>query len=290
MDELEGFLVKLSGEFKELYALFCEILKEEKTAEDDILIEKGFIIRHYSLNYANINLSRLDRLVFELERILGLEASLQEQLAEHANLLSKTESEYFIIRKKRLHADLLSKELKEALYYSNLMINRIKQLKKMLEEGLRLHQKTLGKDTEMFFASFEHISNKVLRFIHFLEQFTEKALSFEKKAYLPQPRVYGRAMSSNEFKKTIALNCLSSAKDPTPVFDAPASVINKISSLSKDRMKNFFAQIGVEGAIHIVFFQTKVKPVNFDRPIPQSNGLREYKLPAAINIEILEAA
>ncbi|MDP3728212.1 MAG: hypothetical protein Q8R18_02040 [bacterium] len=290
MEELENFLTKLYNEFKESEALLHGILKEEKKLEEDILTKKGFIIRSYSLNYSKIDLSQLDKLLSELERILSFEVVLQEQLNEHVVSLNKIEAEYSKITKKRLHSDLLQKELKDVLDYFNLMITRIKQLKKMLEDGLRLHPKALGRDTEIFFASFEQIANKILRFVHFLEQFTRNILLFEREAYYPEPRTYGRAMSSHEFKETISSKCLSSGKDPTPVFDAPAFVINRINSMPKDEIKNFFAQIGVEVAIHIVFFRTKIKPVNFDRPIPQSNGLREYKFPKGIDIELLEAA
>ena len=97
-------------------------------------------------------------------------------------------------------------------------------------------------------------------------------------------------MASHEYKKTVAEKKLSSSKDPTPVFDAPRSVIAKIKAMSKDQMKTFSGQIGVVGGINVVFFQTRLKPVNHDNPIPQSNGLREYKFPKGIEVEILEAA
>ena len=58
--------------------------------------------------------------------------------------------------------------------------------------------------------------------------------------------------------------------------------------MSKDQMKKFFDQSGVFGGVNVVFFQTRLKPVNHDNPIPQSNGLREYKFPKGVEIQILE--
>lgn len=290
MEEAEIFLVNLLNEFRGLEALLHRILKEEKRTEEDILDKKGFIIKRYFLNYSKIDLSQLDKILFELERIKNLEVGMQEQLIKHLGSIKQIEKGYKELRKKKLHSDLLQRELKDILYYSNLMITRVRQLRGMLKEGLKLHKKSLGKDTEIFFASFEHISNKILRFIHFLEQLTNKILAFEKEAYYPKPRMYGRAMASAEFKRTIKSKCLSSWKDPIPVFDAPVFVRNRIRVMSKDNLKTFFTQVGVKGGVHVVFFQTKVKPYNYDRPIPQSNGLREYKFPKDMNIEILEAA
>lgn len=290
MSNVQVFYVNLLNEFKRVESLLIELLKKEKIMEDDILVKRGFIIKKYILNYSKINLSQLDKLLFELERIIGIEVHLYEQLDQHSDLIGQLEKEYLEITKSRLHSDLLLKELKEVLHYSKLMTTRIKQLRTMLEEGVELHKKQLGKDIEIFFASFEHIANKILKFIHFLEQLTNKILNFEQEAYYPESRAYGRAMSFQEFKKTFNLKRLSSGKDPTPVFDASTSVVRQIKSMTKDQLKNFFAQVGVEGAAKVIFFKTKVKPFNHDRPIPQSNGLREYKFPQGMSIEILEAA
>lgn len=266
------------------------ILKEEKAIEEEVLVENGFIIKRFSLNYGKINLPSLSQLLSEFEKVLSLEVSLQDQLTKHIVSLNKIEYEYNKMTKKILHSDLLQNELNDVLRYSNLMITRIKQLRKILEEGLKLHPKVLGEKNKIFFASFEHIANKILRSIHFLEQLTRKILLFESEAYYQDSRTYGRAMSSYEFKETIKSKFLRSGKDPTPVFDAPASVRNRINSMSKDEIKNYFVEIGVEGVTHVIFFRTNIKPINFDGSISQSNGLREYKFPLGIDIEILEAA
>lgn len=132
--------------------------------------------------------------------------------------------------------------------------------------------------------------NQIIKFIDLTKQILEKIKKFEETAYYPEPRTYGRAMSLKEFKETEKNNCLSSPKDPTPVFDAPASTMNKLLSMTKDERKNFFSSIGVVGGTIIVFFQTRLKPINYDRPIPQSNGLKEFKFSKNTSVEIISKA
>lgn len=290
MAEIEHFLQYLQEHFRELEVLLRKILKEEKSVHDEVLIKKGFIIHSYSLNYNAINLDVLSEILAELENVLKREVQLQEDLEKHSGELNDIERDFEIIAKKRLHTDLLMTYLKEALYYCGLMITRIKQLKEMLRDGIKLHPKSLPEKTEIFFASFDNVGTNILKFIRFLEQLTQKIVNFEKEAYYPEPRMYGRAMAYHEYKKMLSERRLSSSKDPTPVFDAPRTVITRIKSMSKDQMKTFFGQIGVVGGMNVVFFQTRLKPVNYDNPIPQSNGLREYKFPKGIEVEILEAA
>ncbi len=290
MAEVEHFLQYLQEQFRELEVLLTKILKEEKSIHDDVLMKKEFIIHSYYLNYSAINLDVLSEILAELENLLKREVQLQEDLEKHSRELDDIERDYEAIAKNKFHTNLLEKYLNEAFYYSTLMITRIKQLKVMLQDGIKLHKTSLPKETEMFFASFENVGTKILRFVRFLEQLTQKIINFEKEAYYPEPRTYGRVMAFHEYKKTLAKKKLSSSKDPTPVFDAPRSVIAKVKAMSKDQMKTFFGQIGVVGGINVVFFQTTLKPVNHDHSIPQSNGLREYKFPRGIKVEILEAA
>jgi hypothetical protein len=290
MAEIEHFLQYLQEQFRELEVLLIKILKEEKSVHCEVLMKKGFIIHSYSLNYSAVNLDVLSEILAELENVFKRKVQLQEDLEKHSRELDDIERDFETITKKKLYTYLLIKYLKEALYYCELMITRIKQLKTILQDGMKLHQKSLPKETEMFFASFENVGTKILKFIRFLEQLTQKIISFEKEAYYPEPRTYGRAMASHEYKKTLSEKKLSSSKDPTPVFDAPRSVIAKIKSMSKDQIKTFFSQIGVVGGMNVVFFRTRLKPVNHDHPIPQSNGLQEYKFPIGIEVEILEAA
>lgn len=290
MPEIKNFLSYLQEQFKELELLLTKILKEEKSLHDEILVEKGFIIHSYSLNYNAINLETLAKIGAELESVLQKEVELQEELEEHTAELRNFEQDYRAVYKSKLETSLLAKFLKEALYYCKLMIKRAKQLQIMLQEGMKFHKKSLPKETEIFFASFEHIGNKIMRFIHILKQLTEKLNNYQTAAYYSENRTYGRAMASAEYDKTVATETLSSSKNPTPVFDATRTVTAQIKAMSRDKRKDFFGKIGVIGGFNVVFFQTKLKPINHDRPIPQTNGLREYKFPRGIKVEILEAA
>ena len=139
----------------------------------------------------------------------------------------------------------------------------------------------------MFFASIENIANRIIRFVHYMDQIIVRLSKFEVAAYFPQPRTYGRAMSKAEYENTLNTGHLSCGKDPTPVFDAPPAVVERLSRMSRDQLKNFFAVIGVVGAVHLVLFRTRRKPINYGRPIPQSNGLREYKFPRGMRIQIV---
>jgi len=289
MAEIEHFLKHLQEQFRELEVLLIKILKKEKSIHDKVLMKKGFIIHSYSLNYSAINLDVLSKILEELENILKKEVQLHEDLGKHSKELNNIEIDSETIAKKKLHTNLLEEYLKEVLYYCELFITRIKQLRAMLQDGIKLHKKSLPEETEIFFASFENVGTKILKFVGYLEQLTQKIINFEKEAYYPKPKTYGRAMASHEYKKTLENNKLSSSKDPTPVFDAPRSVIDKIKSMSKDQMKTFFGQIGVVGGMNVVFFQNRLKPANHDNPISQSNCLREYKFPKGIEVEILEA-
>lgn len=290
LGELEKFLIKLHNEFEELEGSFYAILKVKKDLEKDILIEKGFLIKKYSLDYGRVDLSKLDKLISELKRILSFEITLQEQLAGKDVLFKKFEFEYNDVFGKSMHTELLQNELKEVLYHSNLMVTRIEQFESMIEEGLKLRQSSLGENTKIFFASFENVANKILRFIQFLEQITKEVLYFYVIDYFPAPKNYGRAMAVDEFKETISEKKLSSEKDLIPVFDATKDVKKRIKAMTKDERKDFFGQIGVEGAIHVVFFETKIKPINWKTPIKQTNGLREYKFHKGMNIENIEVA
>ena len=237
MAEVEHFLRYLQEQFRELELFLTKILKEEKSIHDDVLVKKGFIIHSYSLNYSAVNLSVLNGILAKLENVLKKEVQLQEALEKQSDELENIERDFETITKKKLHINLLAKYLKETLYHCELMITRIKQLKSMLQDGIKLNKKSLPKETEMFFASFENVGNKIFRFVRFLEQLTQKIVNFKMVAYYPEPRTYGRVMAPPEYKETLARKKLSSSKDPTPVFDASRSVIAKIKSMSISKTK-----------------------------------------------------
>ena len=288
MADIKQFLQYLKEQFKESESSLINVLKEEKELHDSTLTKKGIIIHKYTLNYEAINAGALSEISANLENLLKKEAQLQEELYKHSGELDSIEEAYEKFSKKNLHAKLLEKYLKDGLYYCKMMITRIKQLNAILHDGTKLHKKSLPKETEMFFASFENIGSEILKFVRLSEQIIQNIIIFERDAYYPTPKTYGRAMAPREYKETIENKRLSSSKDPTPVFDAPKPVISNIKTLPKDELKDFFSQIGVVGAVRVVFFETRLKPLNYDTPIPQSNGLREYKFPKNIEVAIRE--
>ncbi|MBR9676377.1 hypothetical protein GOV05_05195 [Candidatus Woesearchaeota archaeon] len=290
MYRTKEFLAWMIADFKQIKNALSNILSAEQKVHDDILVKKGFVIKRHSLRYDKINTNLIRRIRGEVEKIKNNESQLLNEVSKRKKSFVQVEESYKQTRGKKLHLLSIKKELKEVLHYTDLLITRLRQAEELLSEGLKLHKKNVPKNVEVFFASFEHITNKVLRFIDYLDQVSHNALVFESQAFYQEPRTYGRIMSTPEYKKTVRHDSLSSNKDPTPVFDAPRKVIDNILSMNKDQLKNFASQIGVTGGVKVVFFRTRLKPVNHDRPIPQSNGLREYKFPKGISVEVLQAA
>lgn len=290
MAEIEDVLKNLSEQLRELHKELIKILKEGKSLQNHVLVKKGFVVHSFSLNYNALDPGKLPKILGELEIVVSKEIELQKYLSGMSEELITLENDYHSISKKRLHASLIYKFLKDLFYYSRLMITRVRQLSEILAGKKRLHEKSLPKNTEIFFASFENVGVKVIRSIRLIEQIVQKIITFEKESYYPNPKTYGRIMSSVEYKKMIDDKRLSSRQDPTPVFDAPRQVMEKMKRMTNDQLKGYFKSIGVRSFDNLVFFRTSLKPINHDRPVPQSNGLREYKFPKGIEIELLEAA
>lgn len=95
---------------------------------------------------------------------------------------------------------------------------------------------------------------------------------------------YGRCMSkqeSKELKKTRKLH--DSSGNLIPVFDSPRSIENKLRGMSMDQLKNHFRKIGVRNAQIVAFFDVSENR-GIVGPIPQKNGLREYKIPEGTRV------
>tara|TARA_Y100000310_G_scaffold339722_1_gene433319 strand:- start:4341 stop:5216 length:876 start_codon:yes stop_codon:yes gene_type:complete len=276
--------------FEALDSFIKKILKEERSIEKTTITKKGFLIKKYSINYSKIDLKKLENISKELEKIIAFEINLYDTINKNKELLKTVKESYETHKGKTLPTELLEVKLKEALNHTNLMKTRIEQLKVMLNEGILLHKSNLGEDTEIFFASITNIANKILEFTSFSKQLIKIVLEYDPKQaeYYGRPRSYGRAMGKDEFKKTIKSKKLFSRGERTPVFDAPPNTIKKIKKMSEDELKNHFNAIGVVGAIKVVFFKTTLKPINAERPIPQSNGEREYIFPKGTDIEIIK--
>jgi|TARA_B100001964_G_C14190020_1_gene580589 hypothetical protein len=290
----QQFILDLHNNFETVRELLINLLKEEETLENNILAKSGFIIKRYSLKVGAINLHGLRELKEELEKVEEIEENIKYRIREAKDYLRIIEREYYVMHKKNLNLKrIFTQTMNNAFQMSRLSIVRITELIKLLIKlgpGLKLHNQNLGEKAERLLMSLEKMTNQILKFINLLEQLSIKIGKFEKNKHYSYPRIYGRAMNQEEFAKTKKDGQLSSSKNQTPVFDAPRSVIVKIKPMSKDQMKTFFGQIGVVGGMNVVFFQTRLKPVNHDNPIPQSNRLREYKFPKGTPIEILLVA
>jgi len=283
-DFLSGFL----DNFSDLEILLKKLLTEEELLKNNILVKSGFIIKSYSVKIEIIDFKFLEELKNEVQNILKIETKLKEDLNNNMVELRKIGRDYFS-RLGNLHLGLLPQYLNNSFDCSRNLFVIFDQLTKLLQINKKLNIKS-GKDTERLIISLENNISQIMKFIELIKQILKKIQNFEKDAYYPEPRTYGRACSLKEFKKMSKENSLSSPKDPTPVFDAPQSTINKILAMSRDDRKNFFSSIGVVGATVIIFFQTRLKPVNFKNPIPQSNGLKEFKFPKNTPIEIIAQA
>ena len=179
-----------------------------------------------------------------------------------------------------------------AFFSSKVAFERVYQLELLSNSGENIKTSRSSK-VKALILSLEKATNQIILFIDILKRLSKTINIFEKKNYYPNPKTYGRAMSPKEEKITIAKEKLSGSPkrqegDLIGVFDSPPAVKRKIESMSKDQKKIFFGSIGVVGATNVLFFQTKLIPKV--GPVPQSNGLIEYKFPKETPVEILKAA
>lgn len=97
---------------------------------------------------------------------------------------------------------------------------------------------------------------------------------------------YGRCMSKEDargLKRTGIL--MDHGSGSVPVFDSPGYVEKRIMGMGRDRLKNYFRDIGVRDANTVVFFETNLRD-GIVGPIGQKNGLREYKIPAGTRVNV----
>ncbi len=117
----------------------------------------------------------------------------------------------------------------------------------------------------------------------FLAQKAEKEPEVE---YYDSPRPYGRYMYKKEkraFERTgfMAGGPRRTRENLVACFGAPKHWRERLNAMSPDQVKTFFWQIRARGG-YLVYFTTNVKPVV--GPVPQSNGLQEYKFPGGIQV------
>jgi hypothetical protein len=95
---------------------------------------------------------------------------------------------------------------------------------------------------------------------------------------------YGRCMSKNEMRQLQRTGELDEGSGGlVPVFDSPRHVEEQMSGMSKDGLRRQFREIGVRNPYAVAFFETDASAVG---PIPQRNGLREFKLPSATPVRV----
>ncbi|MBU0461342.1 MAG: hypothetical protein KJ574_02015 [Nanoarchaeota archaeon] len=284
-----GFAESFYNNFKSLEASLAQLLKQEELMHEHFLVKSGFVIHRHSVKISSLKREELLRLKEEIQNILRRQEILKKDVGDNIRALITFERIHAESMGK-LHARLLPHHLNDALRNAKTSLVRIDELLKLLEKRVKLYTRSDESDAARIILSIERMTNQQIKFISLIKQTAERLRGFKEHTFYETPKMYGRAMSLGEYKKTVKTDCLSSKKDPVPVFDSPVAVTNKVLRMSSDERKDFFGKIGVEGGFKLVFFETRQKPVNADNPIPQSNGLREYKFPAGMPIQILKAA
>ncbi|MBW3020744.1 hypothetical protein KY334_05585 [Candidatus Woesearchaeota archaeon] len=257
--------------------------------KDNFLVKKGFLIKHYVLILSKVNKGELKTLRNHIHDVLNQEKDLEDKIDSFRSDIRKLESIYKKRHKKSLYLDLIFSYLKNSIHNLKIASGRIDFIDEEIEDSYRFHKGSMSEKVSKQIFGLEKVLNQVRHFFQILEEVIKKIEVINQNLFFPEPRTYGRASSIPEYKKCISTSRLASGKDPTPVFDCPDSELHKIKSMSPDERRTFFASIGVEGRIKVVFFRTNLKPVN-PIPITNSNGLREYKFPQGTEIEIFDAA
>jgi hypothetical protein len=95
---------------------------------------------------------------------------------------------------------------------------------------------------------------------------------------------YGRCMSKQEAKELKRTMELHDKESLIPVFDSPKTIENKIREMSMDQLRNYFRRIGVRSPQIVAFFDINENINGIVGPIPQTNGLKEYKIPEGTRV------
>jgi hypothetical protein len=98
---------------------------------------------------------------------------------------------------------------------------------------------------------------------------------------------YGRCLSKQEAKdlrKNGQLN--DSDNSLIPIFNAPEYIQKKLNGMKRDQLKNYFRRIGVRQADTVIFFGMEPNLIEVG-PVPQKNGLNEYKVPSGTPVSTL---
>jgi hypothetical protein len=291
MGKAYNTILRLHKDFEDLRTVLKGFLSEKELLKQNILVKSGLILRRYVLRFDKINTANLDNLRNELRKAAAIENDVRYNIRNIRQELKKVEKAYFAYFDERLHINqIFTRYMNDCFYLSRLMANQTESLARLTGEGAKIHKKASPPKVLRLLESLEKTGNQILKFIDLLEQITRKIGGFEKKKSYASERMYGRVMSRKEYKKTRAKGELigSPAREEGEligVFDCSSSALaNRISSMSEDELKDFFGKVGVVGGVKVIFFRTKLIPSA--GPIPMSNGLKEYKFPKGIPVDI----
>jgi len=265
-------------------------MREEDILANNILTTSGFLIRSYSINQGKVDIEKIKELRSKLAQLKAMEESIVKDLEKGKHVFTKLESEYNAVMARKINfSKILPGSIKDSLYFSGLAVVRCDEIISLIENKTD-KTKFGGREIAKKIVSLQKMLNQVMKTVDALTQIENALNRFKKDSKYDTFKVYGRVMNNKEFKETTSKSSLCSLNNPTPVFDCPSSVEKRILSLNPDERKSFFAVIGVKGGLNIIIFVTNIKPLNADNPINMRNGLKEYKFPRGLPINILKAA
>ncbi len=100
-------------------------------------------------------------------------------------------------------------------------------------------------------------------------------------------KLFGRCLSKKGAKQLERTGVLDAEEPLVPVFDA-TQVVSKLKRMNNDRIKGLFKKIGVRSAQVIEYFTlSSLENVGIVGPIPQTNGLMEYKIPSGTSVNVM---
>jgi len=291
MSEASKGIIKIHNDFEELREFLRDFLRRGELLEKNILVKSGFILRKYSLKVNKVNMDSLNNLIDILKKVIAIENDINYNLDQILEDLKEIERAYNAYLKEKLHiSKIFTQDMNNCFYLSRLMSNQAFALINEIKKGAKVQDKAGVPRVRTLLNSLEKTGNQILKFIDLLEQMIKKIATFETVSFFDNERLYGRAMSKEEYsatrsKKELVGSPKRAEGDLIGVFECTSSKqVERINSMSEDERKNFFGSIGVVGAVKIVFFKTKLKPVT--GPNPQSNGLIERKFPKGTPIII----
>jgi len=285
-----NFAEDISSELSQLKILLRDFIKDEGIIKEGLIFESGFLIKNYSLKIAKFNSNeKLNNLKDEIDRIINFEKRVNSKYKSLGNEIKKFENEYNTFNTSNLKIkNLIMQFIGTLPNLCGLVKQNIIEIEIYLQNN-EINTKALPYRIGNSFKSLEKRLNQILKIIQFFDELNKKITKFQKEEYFPNYYTYGRAVSQREYKKMIRKSKLIGSgykkSELISVFAADPKTIFFLNNLSRVKIKSFFAEIGAIGVAEIIYFKTRLKPKV--GPITQKNGLREYKFPKDIPLEIV---